>query len=148
MARLTADSDNDSDYGYDLTAEEEELVAHLVATASAHLQSSQVDPKQGDARVAVRDGAADERSYEGRLLVDEPDLASLEGKLSPAIDDQDVELAAFVTEAKPSLSPSPLENSDIRYPDCEEPFSIDMFFPHMVLTDLEASSESCFGRFA
>lgn len=181
MATITpgsySDSDNDSygdsDYGYDLTAEEEEAVTILVARASSKTtgpvliasassrstgvnSSLEVDINAAfSARASIKllacqdidlDAAGHDGDFTdgGRSGVLSA-LAKGEGGPTTNIASHDASRVAPVDTAKPRSIPTLATVDDISYPDCESRELAPRGRSGMALTDLKALSEQCVG---
>jgi hypothetical protein len=143
------DSDTDaSDYDFDLTAEEEDLLETLVAGASAKPPPSSSSGRSSGTQIAT--GASTLRSdiaaafashasvkslheseinFNVREALNNPRLThrhdanvlpgSTTAGVGPAADDgDDDEITAVVEEAERNI-PQPVQVGDVRYPDCE-----------------------------
>lgn len=104
----SADSDSDSDFGYDLSLEDENLLANLVDGAHAIKSIAPATRTQtlGITPADARDGTtscAPSSSPRGK-----PALVGLARTTS---------LAAFVRKTRPQSMPSVIPEADVQYPD-------------------------------
>lgn len=120
------DADAGSDYGFDLTAEEEDLLETLVADASSknsrEASNQGTGPGGSQAYAAAFATNSDITAlfathHNGPSLL--PSLATSGAEPSPDADD---EITALVAEAEHRMS-QPVQVGDIRYPDCKPTIS-------------------------
>lgn len=163
------DSYGDSDYGYDLTAEEEAAVANLVARASSKAagpvliastasRSTVANPSlEVDVNAAVFAHASDgSRAREDRTVGranhdgdftyhNQPGVPSALARgakrLASTTASHDASLAIVVDRPKPRSVPTLATTDDLRYPDCESRQLLSCGRSGMALTDLKALSE-------
>ena len=147
----TQDSDTDaSDYDFDLTAEEEDLLESLVATASSKRPASSTSGQSSGTQIAtsgsslrsdivaafathasvksLHDSEIDfnvRQVYKDRGLTYRDDSTVLSsvaayGALESVDEGDGDEITAVVEEAERRI-PQPVQVGDVRYPDCECP---------------------------
>lgn len=173
-----SDSDNysDSDYGFNLTAEEEEAITTLVTRASSKTagpvliasassrntavnSSLEVDINAafstcaGVKSLAHQDIDLDAAGHDGGFTDGGrsgvlPALAKGDERPLPTIASHDASLVAPVDTTKPRSIPTLAAVDDISYPDCEFRELASRGRSGMALTDLEALSEQCIGKCA
>lgn len=133
------DSDSDSEYGFNLTVDEEELIANLVAKASSQesrlaraIPTASRSPNVGalletDVKAAfathtgVKSPSYDELGFDAALH-DRAVSLNGEDRLSPSVLHGDASLATAIDKVERSSIPGPLEEeNDISYPDRESP---------------------------
>jgi len=181
MATITpdsySDSDNesysDSDYGYNLTAEEEEAITTLVTRASSKTagpvlilprstavsSSLEVDinaafsARDSVKSLACQDIDLDAVEHDGGVTDGGPSdvlsaLAKRDGRPMPTIASHDASLVAPVDTTKPRSIPTLAAVDDISYPDCEFRELACRGRSGMTLTDSKALSEQCIGKCA
>ena len=106
-------SDNDSEFGYDFSAEEEELLHQLASSksGSSHLQSTVNKPNH--ARVAIDSVPEKAHSVYGDNVSDFGSI-KVPGSESTAT----AWPAASTESILPSLAPAASFDQDVNYPDC------------------------------
>lgn len=143
MAGFTGESD--SEYEYDLTVSDEELLCATVDRLSSPVPPQSRGPSQNalpsspfsssldpDATLAIDETLAaitdDDLTFDISELDADPspshgrDAEYVHGprsrKLAPSVSGSDDELASFVSKTKPRSMPTLLPGPDVRYPDC------------------------------
>jgi hypothetical protein len=137
------DADNGSDYGYDLSADDEAVLSQLIDSIPQRVDAlpsllspaleedeelGRVSPAADGGNALERDGSYPFANDEGNTqsAIREPGLLSgdvlaaiVPGRARPVVAGEEAGRAAFVEDAKPRSVPAFQPFPIVRYPDCE-----------------------------